>query len=326
MKSGVWSHCTPEPSNTVRSLSWAALTPGRFFCFRLKKQFMHTRSFARFCISILSTSIGFAAQAHEKNAPFSGAIIDPFELHHAHIENEQRVNLSRATLRDPQSGARTKTYASELELAWASPDFRYGFEVFIPYLQINDPEGAIRNSGVGDIEIRPIKYALINEPELVVATATGITLPTGDEARGLGEGYASVRQFLFVDKAAGNWFFGLNLGVGTGLKSGTASELEYGAVAAYSFISGTAPGAVAPTHPGQRVVWTPSLELIGARSFGGEEGGQRRATLIGGLNAWFPRSGWQMRIGMAVPASQAREADRAILFQIGNHFNWDELF
>jgi len=283
-----------------------------------------TRLAFLFCLAALSATFGFSAQAHEKNAPFSGAIIDPFEMHHAHIENEQRINLSRARLRDPDSGARTTTFASELELAWASPDFRYGFEVFIPYLRIGNPAEGSRIQGVGDIEIRPLKYALINQAEFVVATATGISLPTGDKARGLGEGYASVRQFLFIDKAVGNWFFGLNLGVGTGLKSGTASELEYGAVAAYSFISGTAPGGVAPTHPGQRVVWSPSLELTGVRSFGGEEGGQR-STLIGGLNAWFPRGGWQMRLGMAVPASQTREADRTFLFQVGNHFNWDEL-
>lgn len=287
---------------------------------------MHTRAPSRFWILALSATIGFAAQAHEKNAPFSGAIVDPFELHHAHIENEQRVNLSRASLREPQSGTRTKTYASELELAWASPDFRFGFEVFVPYLRTRDSEEVSRSNGVGDIEIRPLKYAFINEPEFVVATATGITLPTGNKARGLGEGYTAVRQFLFVDKAVGNWFVGLNLGVGAGLKSGTASELEYGVVAAYSFISNVAPGTVAPTHPGQRVVWTPSLELTGIRSFGGEEGGQRQATLIGGLNAWFPRNGWQIRAGMAFPVSQTREADRTILFQIGNHFNWDKLF
>jgi hypothetical protein len=31
--------------------------------------------------------------AHEEGAPFSGAILDPVLLHHAHIENEQRLKL-----------------------------------------------------------------------------------------------------------------------------------------------------------------------------------------------------------------------------------------
>ena len=35
----------------------------------------------------LSTSA--VARAHEPGAPFSGAILDPLELHHAHIENDE---------------------------------------------------------------------------------------------------------------------------------------------------------------------------------------------------------------------------------------------
>lgn len=31
--------------------------------------------------------------AHEEGAPFSGAIIEPLEVHHAHIEDEQKFNL-----------------------------------------------------------------------------------------------------------------------------------------------------------------------------------------------------------------------------------------
>lgn len=139
------------------------------------------------------------ALAHEENAPFSGAIIDPFELHRAHIEDEQRINLGKSVYRNRPAGGRTRTYFSELELAWASEDFRFGMEVFVPYFDIRTQPGGGRENGVGDIEIRPLKYAFISEPELVISTATGITLPTGDSARGLGEGYASVRQFLFID-------------------------------------------------------------------------------------------------------------------------------
>ena len=47
--------------------------------------------------------------AHEAGAPFSGAIIDPFSLHHAHIENEQRgcrkspKNINPRILPQPRS-------------------------------------------------------------------------------------------------------------------------------------------------------------------------------------------------------------------------------
>jgi len=276
--------------------------------------------YALFAGLIAALMSNIPALAHEENAPFSGAIIDPFELHHAHIEDEQRINLGRSVYRNRSTGERTRTSFSELELAWASEDFRFGMEVFIPYFDIRTSPAGDRETGVGDIEIRPLKYAFISEPELVVSTATGITLPTGDNTRGLGDGYTSIRQFLFIDKAVGNWFFGANLGIGTGLKSGTPSELEYGVIAAYSFISNTTPGKVAPARPDQQVVWTSSLELTGVRSFGGEESDQRQASLIGGINAWLPANGWQTRLGISLPISPTHEAARTILFQIGNHF------
>lgn len=62
-------------------------------------------------------------------------------------------------------------------------------------------------------------------------------------------------SFCLSIKATGNWFFGSNPGIGTGLKSGTASEFEYGVVAAYSFISNMAPGKVVTARLGQQVVW-----------------------------------------------------------------------
>ena len=47
-------------------------------------------------VSLLLGGIIFYAQivySHEVGAPFSGAIIDPLEVHHAHIEDEQRLNF-----------------------------------------------------------------------------------------------------------------------------------------------------------------------------------------------------------------------------------------
>jgi len=60
-----------------------------------------------------------AAHAHEPGAPFSGAILDPLEPHHAHIENEERVNTFASRAREPNGGA-SWTFASELELSWST--------------------------------------------------------------------------------------------------------------------------------------------------------------------------------------------------------------
>ena len=50
-------------------------------------------------LKILSLSIlvwvwAIETGAHEAGAPFSGAFPEPIILHHAHIEDEQRINLS----------------------------------------------------------------------------------------------------------------------------------------------------------------------------------------------------------------------------------------
>lgn len=44
-------------------------------------------------VSLLLSLLTYEALAHEPGAPFSDAIVDPLVLHHAHIENEERINF-----------------------------------------------------------------------------------------------------------------------------------------------------------------------------------------------------------------------------------------
>lgn len=264
--------------------------------------------------------------AHEVDAPFSGAIIDPPILHHAHIENEQRLNFF--VMRGVRDGAGRKRtgYEAELELAFGSKDFRYGFEVFAPLSSLPDPDGDGRATGIGDIEVRPIKYALVMKPDFVLSTATAVGLPTGSESRGLGSGNTSLNQLLFVDKAVGNWAAGLNLGFGGNVAGDKESWFEYGVGVSYSFIRGVKFGEIAPPRPEQKWVLAPSVEFIGERILQGREAGEHSTSLIPGLTLWHTRSGWQLRAGMSFPTSGPREADRMFLIQIGNHLNWGALF
>lgn len=45
------------------------------------------------CAVLALAALAGPLGAHETGAPFSGAIIDPLVLHHAHIEDEQRINF-----------------------------------------------------------------------------------------------------------------------------------------------------------------------------------------------------------------------------------------
>src|SRR6266567_7373373 len=78
--------------------------------------------------------------AHELGAPFSGAILDPTILHHAHIENEQRFNFFALQGMTDDNGVKHAGYQGELELAYGSPSYRYGFELFLPVSNMAAPD------------------------------------------------------------------------------------------------------------------------------------------------------------------------------------------
>lgn len=267
-----------------------------------------------------------SSSAHEEGAPFSGAITDPLLLHHAHIEDEQRFNFFNAFGVRNGAGQKANAYEGEFELGYSSPDFRYGFEIFVPVSSIPSPNSGGREFGVGDIEFRPLKLALYSAPELVVSTATAVLAPTGSERLGLGEGQWSGTQFLFADLARGNWYFGANLGLEAKLSGPSGMGLEYGVALAYSFIAGTEPGGLAATQPEQSWVISPSLELVGSHGFQGAMVGENSLSLVPGLTFWHTRSGWQLHIGVAAPVTGVRNSDATLLVQVGNHFNWASLF
>ena len=278
-------------------------------------------------LSLSSALLLFATrlEAHEEGAPFSGSIIDPIILHHAHIENEQRVNFFALNGMPDENGVKHPGYETELELAYGSKNYRYGFELFLPIENMAAPDGRGRVTGLGDMEIRPLKYAFVMKPDFVISTASGFGLPTGSKKDGLGEGNTAFTQYLFADKAVGRWSLNMNLGLGANLFGEDDKWFEYGAGVAYSFIRGVEGSKVAPARPVQTWVISPSLELTGEHSFR-DIAGRHTTALTPGLSFWHVRSGWQIRIGAQLPVAGQREADSVFTIQVGNHLNWAALF
>jgi hypothetical protein len=293
----------------------------------MKILIMNSRKYISLAIAAVALNgVTVSVFAHEAGAPFSGAIIDPLVLHHAHIENEQRFNFFSSFGVQDGTGRKRTAYEGEFELAYASPNFRYGAELFIPVANIPSPNSSGRETGIGDIEFRPLKLALYNSPEFILSTATAFRAPTGSESKGLGGGEWGGTQFLFADFARGNWFLGVNLGLETSLTGPRETGLEYGVACAYSFIHDTTPGGLAAPEPRQTWVISPSLEVVGTRGFQGAAAGEDTLSLIPGLTFWHTHSGWQIHVGVAAPVSGQRESDATLLIQIGNHFNWGRLF
>ena len=284
-----------------------------------------TRLFPLVLAAFACLAGGRPAAAHEVGAPFSGAIIDPLVLHHAHIENEQRVNFFYFRGVEGFRGRKRSALEAELEVGWANEKFKFGGEMFLPIGVRPSPSSDGRLVGIGDLSLRPIKYAFVNRPDFVMTTATQFVLPTGSRRRGFGEGNTEFAQMLFVDKAVGNWFVGLNLEPHVNITGERGSGLESGVVLAYSFIKGTRGTRRAAPLPRQKWVISPSIEFVAESGFSGEGAGKTSTTVIPGLTFWNTRTGWQLHLGVSLPASGEREADRAFLVQVGNHINWGKL-
>ncbi len=273
-------------------------------------------------LSILAWVCAIEAGAHEAGAPFSGAFPEPILLHHAHIEDEQRINL--VGLKNLRRGEKeVAAFSSSLELAvtWLN-DFRFGSEIFIPFSNTGTSNEQL---GLGDIEIQPIKYAFLNKPETVVTGVFSLTLPTGDESRGLGGEQTTLGGNLFFDQAYRNWYLGINTEYAASVSGPTFSEFEIAAALAYSFIRETGEG-IAPARPNQPLVLTLMLELASESVLTGAEAGENVITLLPGFQLWNPESNWQVRMGVGFPISSDRENDVAGHLQVGNHFDWGQVF
>jgi hypothetical protein len=258
------------------------------------------------------------AGAHEVGTPFSGAFPEPILLHHAHIEDEQRINYSGFDNFRTERGEET-AWSAEMELAFTWLDnFRLGSEIFIPFSNTGVSNDKY---GIGDLEIQPIKYAFVNLPETVLTGALSLRLPTGSESRGLGEDQTAIGGKLFLDQAYRNWYVGFNTEYEASVSGPTSSELEFAGAVTYSFIDETGNG-VAPAMPHQTLVPTVMLELVSESVLTGDEKGEDIITLAPGLQLWHPESNWKVRLGIGFPLTSDRENDFAVYFQFGNHFDW----
>jgi hypothetical protein len=271
---------------------------------------------------LLSSFLTVTAFAHEVGAPFSGAIVEPFKVHHAHIEDEQRLNSE--FLNNFRAGSEQRAaFINNLELAasWGN-EFRIGSEIFIPFSNTGPRKS---DYSLGDIVLQPLKYALINKPETIITGVMSLKLPTGSESKGLGAGNTGLGSEFFFDHAYRNWYFGSNFEISTNITGRTGTEFEMAGVMSYSFIKETGEG-VAPSKPHQTLVPALSLEILSESVLGGAEKGENIVSILPGFHLWLPSSGWSFRFGVEVPITAEKEHDYGILFQIGNHFDWGRLF
>jgi hypothetical protein len=87
------------------------------------------------------------------------------------------------------------------------------FVLGVPYqwLRTQDSEGTMRANGVADMSLE-VKWRFYEKDGLSLALKPGITLPSGDDEKGLGTGKLTYRAFFIATKELTPWMFHLNLG------------------------------------------------------------------------------------------------------------------
>ena len=85
--------------------------------------------------------------------------------------------------------------------------------VGLPYqhLRTKDAEAAVSENGISDTSVE-VKWRFYEHDDLSLAIKPGLTLPTGDEEKGLGTGKATYSLNFITSKEMDPWAFHLNLG------------------------------------------------------------------------------------------------------------------
>lgn len=275
------------------------------------------------CVIFILFSSGISS-GHEGSASLSGAISDPIKVHHAHIEDEQGINFSFYNDFQKEEGEQKRSaFKTSLEIATAWNDSRsLGSEISIAF----SDTGTVDNRySLGDIELWPIKYAFLNQPETILTGVMSIGLPTGDKENGFGEEQTKLGAFLFLDQSWRNWFFAANIEFESAVSGPTETEVEAAFALSYSFIKGTGQG-IAPSNPNQSFVPVLSLELISEHVLSGLEKENDLVTILPSVRLWSPTSGLEVSLGGEVPLSSFKNNDYQIHFKLKTHFEWAEFF
>lgn len=273
---------------------------------------------ARSILILFGISLVNTAWSHGGKDAAPG-IIDPISLHHAHIENEQKLTLSFMEDFRGETGNQRSGFLHHLELAYVwDEDNRWGTEIEIPFsntgLDQDDP-------GLGDIKLQLVKYAFIKKSNRFLTGVLAFKLPTGDEAKGLGHDATEAEVAVLYDHAISNLYIGINAEYGRTVSGEKESERELGLAMGYTFQRRSS-----VERGNQQWVPIAALELIQEEVLSGAEKGEKSTTIIPNFQIYHPRSGWTWRFGVELPVSDDKTFDRRLIVQVGNHLDWGKIF
>ena len=148
------------------------------------------------CGRWLTLALCLAATSAMAGPPFVTDDPDPVDRGHAEVNaiyQEVRTSDGRAGV---LTGELNQGCARETQCHVAVP------------LAFDRPDGGPSRTGVGDIELG-VKFRFLHDEDSAWSAATypTLTLPTGDESRGLGNGRTQLSLPVWVQRSAGPWNF-----------------------------------------------------------------------------------------------------------------------
>ncbi|MDD5760221.1 MAG: transporter [Desulfobulbaceae bacterium] len=113
---------------------------------------------------------------------------------------------------EKEDGVTTKTTQGDACLSYGLSD-QVDLVIDLPYLYSREKteEGTTSEDGFADTAIE-VKWRFYEHENLSLAVKPGLTLPTGDDEKGLGSGKATYSLFFIGSQEMDPWAFHLNLG------------------------------------------------------------------------------------------------------------------
>jgi len=114
---------------------------------------------------------------------------------------------------DKEEGVKSENWEAKAALSYGLLD-PLDLVIEAPYnwTSVKDAEGTIRNDGMGDMTIA-VKWRFFDRETISFAVKPFVTLPTGDEDKGLGNGLSSYGVTAIASFAKDPWAFHFNAGV-----------------------------------------------------------------------------------------------------------------
>lgn len=128
-------------------------------------------------------------------------------------KGKTQIELTGQYDHDDEKGVKSENWEAKAALSYGLFDsLDLVFEAPYSWTSTKDAEGTIRNDGPADLSVA-VKWRFFEREGLSFALKPSVTLPTGDEDKGLGSGRSSYGITTIATYSKDPWAFHLNLGI-----------------------------------------------------------------------------------------------------------------